>query len=618
MKDAGPFKPVMLFDGDCGFCRHWVERWRLMTGDRVEYAASQSAGERFPKLKAEDLAEAVYFVEPGGRISSGAEAVFRSLAYAGGIHRAWRPLYDGVPPLRAASEAAYRFVAGRRPLFSRLTRLLWGASPLPPRVEGTRRAVLAGLGLCYLVAFWSFGVQVRGLIGSAGLAPAASYLQAAAAQLGRGRFWELPTLAWFSASDRALVGFCATGAALSLGLMFDVAAGACALACWALYLSLCVVGADFMGYQWDALLLETGLLALFLAPWGSRRSRTGTSRGALWMMRLLLFKLMLESGLVKLLSGDSAWRGLTALQFHYWTQPLPTPAAWYACLLPRSLQALSCFILFAIELGAPWLLLGPRRVRAAGAGAIAALMLLVALTGNYGFFNLLTLVLCLAALDDSFLGLSRLAPEAPPSGVAPKWRGPALGAFAALWLTVSGLAWSLSSGARPPLEHAWSVLLAAVEPLRSINNYGLFAVMTTTRDEIVIEVSADGHDWREWPFKYKPGDPRRPPPIVAPHMPRLDWQMWFAALGAPSPWFGNLLYRLLEGSPDVRALLGPSPLGAARPAYARATIWSERFSTPEERRADGSWWKRERKGLYFPVVNLPAGADAAPAAPLRP
>ncbi|MFI5362587.1 MAG: lipase maturation factor family protein [Elusimicrobiota bacterium] len=603
-------RPILLFDGGCGFCRHWIERWRARTGDRVEYAPSQEAGARFPDLKPEDFAEAVILVETGGRVSRGAEAVFRALAYAGGWRRAGRALYDGAPPFRAASEFAYRFVARRRPLFSRLTRLLWGASPLPPRVDGTRRAVLAGLGLCYLAGFWSFGVQVRGLVGSGGLAPAALYLNAAAAQLGAGKYWQLPTLVWASSSDRALVGFCAAGALASVGLILDVAAGACALACWALYLSLSAVGGPFMSFQWDALLLEAGLIALFLSPWSLGNSKTEPSRGALWLLRLLLFKLMLQSGTVKLFSGDPTWRGLTALAYHYWTQPLPTPLAWWANLLPLGFQKFSCLVLFSVELGAPWLLLAPRRPRAAGAGAIAILMLLIAATGNYGFFNLLTWVLCIAALDDSFPLLARLAPKSSPRTPSP-WRGRAVGAFAALWLTVSAVVWSLTAGARPPFARAWGALLAAVEPLRSINNYGLFAVMTTTRDEIMIEVSADGHDWREWPFRYKPGDPLRAPPIVAPHMPRVDWQMWFAALGAPSPWFGNLLYRLLQGSPDVEALLGPSPLGGARPAYARATLWSTRFSTPEERRADGSWWRRERKGLYFPVVALAPPSPAA-------
>ena len=605
--DGKAAQPVLIFDGDCGFCRLWIERWRAATGGRVEYLPSQKAAARFPELTAERLSEAVHLVEPGGRTSRGAEAVFRSLAFAGGLRRLWLWLYERVPPFRLAAEGAYRVVAANRPSFSRLTRLLWGGAPARARVDGTRRAVLAGLGLCYLTAFWSFGVQVRALIGSGGLAPAASYLEAAAQQLGRERYWELPTLAWLSASDRSLVGLCAAGGLASRGLILDLAAGPCALACWALYLSLCVVGGSFMGYQWDALLLEAGLIALLLAPWALRaKNRAETSRGALWLMRLLLFKLMLQSGMVKLLTGDPSWRGLTALGYHYWTQPLPTPLAWWANRLPMGFQKFSCAVMFAVELGAPWLLFGPRRVRAAGAASIAALMVLISLTGNYGFFNLLALVLCVAALDDSFPVLSRLAPKAAPRAASP-WRGRAVAAFAALWLAVSGVQWALQSGVRPPFARAWTALLTAVEPLRSINSYGLFAVMTTTRDEIAIEVSADGRDWREWPFPWKPGDPRRAPRFVAPHMPRLDWQMWFAALGAPSPWFGNLVFRLLQGSPDVEKLMGPSPLGGARAVYARATVWTTRFTTPEERRADGAWWVRERKGLYLPVVALKAG-----------
>lgn len=127
--------------------------------------------------------------------------------------------------------------------------------------------------------------------------------------------------------------------------------------------------------------------------------------------------------------------------------------------------------------------------------------------------------------------------------------------------------------------------------------------MTRTREEIVIEVSADGTEWREWPFRYKPGDPRRAPPWVAPHMPRVDWQMWFAALGAPSdsPWFGNFIFRLLEGSGPVRGLLGQYPLDGGNPAYARAVRFDTTFSPPG---AGGAWWTRTRKGLFFPVVSL--------------
>jgi predicted DCC family thiol-disulfide oxidoreductase YuxK len=602
MKSA---KPVMIYDGNCGFCALWIERWRLATGDRVEYMAASEAAARFPRLNQEDLDEAVHLVEPGGRVSRGAEAVFRGLAHGGGALRAGRALYGALPPFRAVSEAAYRFVAARRTAFSRLTRLLWGASPLPARIDGTARAVLGGLGLCYLAAFWSFGVQARGLIGAGGLLPAAQYLGAAAAQLGPERYWRVPTLAWLWSSDAALVGLCAAGALASLGLILDAAAGPCAFACWVLYLSIVSIGSQFMGYQWDVLLLETGLLALFLAPWRFGAARRSPSRGALWLLRLLLFKVMLQSGMVKLLSGDASWRNLTALTFHYWTQPLPTPLSWWADRLPLAAQKLCCALLFAVELGAPWLLLGPRRVRAAGAAAVASLMIVIALTGNYGFFNLLTAVLCLATLDDSWAPLARLAPRTARRDGSPL-RARAVAVLASLWLAVSGAQWALQCGLTPRPARAWSALLAAVEPLRSINSYGLFAVMTTTRDEIAVEVSVDGHEWREWPFLWKPGDPRSVPAFVAPHMPRLDWQMWFAALGAPSPWMNNLIFRLLQGSPEVEGLLGPSPFPGAKPVYARASIWSARFATPEERSADGSWWKRERKGLAFPVVSLKA------------
>jgi len=596
-------RPVLVYDGDCGFCRLWIARWRAATGERVEYVASREAAARFPKMKRSDLDEAVHLVEPGGRVTRGAEAVFRSLAVAGGAGRLALRAYERVPPFRAASEAAYRLVAANRPLFSRATRLLWGPSPEPAPVEGTRRVLLAGIGLSYLAAFWSFGVQVRGLVGSNGLLPIAPMLAAASGRLGPERFFELPTLAWLFPSDGALVAMCAAGAVLSLGLVLDVAAGACALACWVLYLSLVCAGSDFMGYQWDALLLEAGLIAVLLAPWALRaRRRTPASRGALLLMRLLLAKLMLESAGVKLLSGDPSWRNLTALIYHHWTQPLPTPLAWFLARLPPSAQKLSCAATLAVEFGSPLLLLGPRRIRALGAALVAALMVAVAASGNYGFFNLLTAALCVSALDDSFLPLALLARPAPRAP-SPR-RARLVGAYAAVWLAASALVGALPFGLRPPLARVWTPALSAVEPLRSINQYGLFAVMTTTRDEIMLEVSADGRDWREWPFKWKPGDPRRAPPLVAPHMPRLDWQMWFAALGAPSPWFNNLLARLLEGSPDVEALLGPSPLGGARPLYARASTWTTRFSTPAERRADGSWWRRERKGLYFPVVSL--------------
>ncbi len=592
-------RPVLVFDGDCGFCRLWIERWRHATGEKVSYEPYQAAASHYPEVPRENFTQAIHLFEPG-RTSRAAEAALRALAYAPGL--SWLPRFYAVPGAALAAEAAYRFIAARRPLFSRLTRLLWGATTVPAPIGLTVRLVLAGIGLCYLLAFVSLGRQVRGLIGSDGIMPAAALLDSARAQLGAARFWLLPSVAWISASDAALMAYCWLGALASLGLIFGVAAGPCALLGWALYLSLSAVGSDFMSFQWDVLLLEAGLIACFLAPWKWTSKNTAEpSRGALWLLRLLLFKLMLQSGLVKLFSGDSAWRDFTALTYHYWTQPLPTPLAWWADRLPLWIHKLSCLILFAIELSAPILILLPRRARAAGAGMIAILMILIAATGNYGFFNVLTVVLCLACLDDRFFGLSE---PAPAEIAAPKARTWGIGVLAALSLTIGLFETLAILGSVPPAPAR--ALIAAVSPLRSFNRYGLFAVMTRARDEIVIEVSADGREWREWPFHYKPGEPRRAPPWVAPHMPRLDWQCWFAALGetSDSPWFGNLLFRLLEGSPSVAGLLGPTPLGGARPLYARAARYETAFASPARHRADGSWWTRGRKGLFFPVVSL--------------
>ena len=170
-----------------------------------------------------------------------------------------------------------------------------------------------------------------------------------------------------------------------------------------IYLSLVTVGRDFLSFQWDNLLLEMGLLAIFLdAP----RLRTGLvsprpSPVAYWLLRWLLFRLMFASGVVKLASRDETWWDWTALDFHYETQPLPHWIAWYAHQLPEVVQKASVAVMFAIELVVPFLTFGPRRIRLASCAALVLLQVLIMWTGNYGFFNLLTMLLCLLLIDDA-------------------------------------------------------------------------------------------------------------------------------------------------------------------------------------------------------------------------
>jgi len=156
----------------------------------------------------------------------------------------------------------------------------------------------------------------------------------------------------------------------------------------------------------------------------------------------------------------------------------------------------------------------------------------------------------------------------------------------------------------------WPMLLEktieVLTPFRLVNSYGLFSIMTIERPEIVIEASNNGVDWIEYEFKYKPGNVKRLPAFVAPHQPRLDWQMWFAAMGYYHNhlWVRRLMMRLMEGEPSVQALLKVNPFQKDRPRYIRCVLFDYRFTSRQERNATGAWWRRERRELYAPSVEL--------------
>ena len=464
-------------------------------------------------------------------------------------------------------------------------------------------AFLRGLGVVYACAFLSLWVQVDALYGPAGISPVGRWLVAAQEQLGAEAPLGFPSLFWLTgASEWALHGLCALGLGAAVALIAGRLSLWAALTAWASYLSFVSVGSVFLAFQWDLLLLEAGMVGLFAA---SAEPRLGV-----WLARALLLKLMFLSGAVKLASGDSTWRDLTALTYHYWSQPLPSPTSVAAAALPVPVQKLSTFLTLAIELGAPWGMLGPRRLRLASAALLAGLQGLIAATGNYGFFNLLTLVLCACLLDDS--DLARLRFLARPEPVTrDRLRVPrrvAAGLVAASSLLVA--CQRLTPPARfPGALRSFCDLLST---LRSVNSYGLFAVMTTERPEIVIEGSADGADWRPYQFRWKPGDLEGAPRFAGPHMPRVDWQMWFAALGSCQDelWFQRFLQRVLEGSRPVTALFARNPFPGDPPRYLRTTLWQYRFAGGEERRA-GACWVRSDPQSYCPIVTLRDGHLAA-------
>jgi hypothetical protein len=336
------------------------------------------------------------------------------------------------------------------------------------------------------------------------------------------------------------------------------------------------------------LLLEAGFLAIFL----------GRSRLVVWLFRWLLFRLMFLSGAVKLLSHDKSWRDLSAMSVHYETQPLPTPIAWYMHQLPFWFQRATTGFVFGVELAIPFLVFAPRRLRIFGAWCMLGFQALIFITGNYAFFNLLAMALCLFLFDDARLPKLRIAllkaPTSPSAAVA----------VAVVVLVLSGvyLAGTFFDYT-PPVG---SALLHYAAPFGIVNTYGLFAVMTTHRTEIIVQGSNDGVTWLDYEFKFKPGDIRKGPRWVAPYQPRLDWQMWFAALGSyrSSPWFVNFMVRLLQGSPQVLELLATNPFPQAPPKYIRAELFEYKFTDFQGRKTSGAWWHRELRGWYLPAISL--------------
>jgi lipase maturation factor 1 len=607
-----PKKPVLIYDGDCGFCRLWIARWSPVTEEEVDYHPSQKVGESYPQIPPEHFESSVYFVSPDGNFCSGAQAVFKTLAYAPNGKWFLRA-YEGLPGFAPISEWSYRQVAQNRKFFSVLTRYIWGASLEVPTWFLTRRVFLFLLGLTYMLAFLSLWTQIEGLVGQKGILPVEAYLKEVRLHWGPDRFWNLPTLFWLNAEDKFLQLICLLGAGASLLVMVHRAVLLSLFLMWGFYLSLFHVAQPFLGFQWDTLLLETGFLALFLVPWG-RQSAEGReappSTLVLFLFRFLLFRVVFSSGLVKIISQDSTWNDFTALYYYYETQPLPTWIGWYAHQLPHGFQEFSVACVFIIQLGAVFLIFGPGRIRYLGCATLIFHEVLILLTGNYCFFNLLTIALCLLLLDDAVFSRWFLKSKKVPEQKETK-QGSVLRKSFSIGLGAGVLGVSIMLYVVPLASTQYpSVYISvanAIRPLHLFNSYGLFAVMTTSRPEIIVLGSEDRENWFPYEFKWKPGDIARKPEFVAPHQPRLDWQMWFAALSnyERNPWLIRFMIRLLQGSPPVIALLDKNPFPENPPRYLQAVVYDYRFTDSDTRSREGSWWNRKLLRPYTPILQLP-------------
>jgi len=550
-----PPRPILVWDGECNFCRLCAQRFDSQKGNKVDFIPYQSLHQKWPQAPTEDYASAVYLFTPAGKSYRSAAAIYRF--YAEYPWRGWANwAYKRFRWFAFFSEWGYQFVANNRKTFARLVRVFWGKSFVLPSYRTSAWLFGRLLGITIMIAFISLWVQSAGLFGPEGIVPFSENLDQARLNNGNGpltvsRLLEKPTWLWFFPGITGMAALFITGCLSALLLILGLFSPISLLVSWSCYLSLQVVATPFLNFQWDLLLLETMLLSLFYLPWKWRaKYYESTEPNAIgrWLLWLLLFKLIFESGVVKFTyfgSGyTNTWLDLTALNYHYWTQPIPSWISWYFHLLPLWFQKSALLITYAVELILPFFIFLPRRLKNTAIAGLIFLQVMIIITGNYGFFNLLTIILCLTLLDDQTVPESIRKLFKPKNsenyriGLTRRLQS-ALGSIALfifVWtgcyylrLDLRGNRSNITGEGISPSGVTQS-LISSAGYFRSMNSYGLFRVMTTKRPEIIISHSSDGENWIPYEFEYKPVALQMRPRFFFPHMPRLDWQMWFEAL----------------------------------------------------------------------------------------
>lgn len=460
----------------------------------------------------------------------------------------------------------------------------------------TRLLLERSMGVICLIAFLVALNQFRPLLGERGLLPVPLFIKQVP-------FRESPSLFYFFPRDITFTAAAWIGIVLSCVVVTGISSryswlsAAVWLAIYLIYLSFVNVGQTFYAFGWESILLEACFFCMFLGG-----SRTVPQAVPIWLFRWLLFRIMFGAGLIKL-RGDSCWRDLTCLNYHYETQPMPNPFSWFLHWGPQWTKSGGVLFNHFAELIVPFFYFLPQPFAGIAGLITIVFQFTILISGNLSWLNWLTLFLAFSTLDAKFL--SAVLPLRTPVMHTPspifQWINYGLLAIVAL-LSIPVVINMLS---------ARQIMNTSFNSLHLVGTYGAFGSITRPRYEVIVEGTDDAvvtssTKWREYEFKGKPGNVKYRAPQIAPYHLRLDWLMWFAAMSSYQeyPWFVNLVAKLLEGDRDVINLLRNNPFPNAPPRYIRAELYEYHFTTPEERKQTGAWWKRTLTGPYFPTVSL--------------
>ncbi|MEK9656930.1 MAG: lipase maturation factor family protein [bacterium] len=600
-------RPLLVYDGLCFFCCRCVSFVRRFISAKLYFEPYQSLKGVFDDDTEADFRRNLHIFTEDFKVYKGAAAVFYVISLADNYLKFLWYLYQKFSLFRFASEKFYEIVSRNRRIISRLYKRHSETSYFY-----VSRLFLQLLGLVYFVAFLSLLLEIKGLYGASGILPFDMLFKWYRFHFGAYNFLEIPSLFWFINSNTFLLLVCWVSLCLSLMLFLGFLPLFSSFFLWVFYLSFVSAGQVFLRFQWDVLLLEVGFLALFLAPFRLSlfsKYHIKPSRVLIFLFQFLLFRVVFCSGLVKLFSGDSSWLDFSALNYHFITQPLPTFFSWFFAYLPEwSLKLLCIFVLF-IELLIPWFIFLPGRFKRIAFYFINMLMVGIIISGNYCFFNFLIMAMTLFLLEERhiiflyrFLRIDLITYK--PHFIFQVYWKKLL--FLSFFLSFFLASFVLDFQRFVPFISTLSVPFQHIaKRFYLINSYGLFSVMTKNRYELDIQATFDGVHWQSYIFNYKPNTVYDFPSFVIPFQPRLDWQMWFAALGEydHTPWMSYFVMALFQQRRDVLSLLNlPQDPFLTRPPLAIRILRYRYTFSDWNKLKDGLFWDKKFHDIYLEAV----------------